>query len=83
MAITLLAELLIVKGTLLRIDERVISQRHHRKLAGRFLRAAVNVRMVFARKFAIGGFDLTRGRRLFNAQDLVVIGHLPGVVRPR
>src|ERR1051325_8844235 len=37
--------------------------------------------MPFARKLAIGRFDLSGGGRLLNAQDVIVVGHGKGNVR--
>src|SRR5712692_8061970 len=53
-----LIKLTIVKGALLRIDQRVISKRQQGKLARRLLRAAIHIRVTLARQLPICGLDL-------------------------
>ena len=67
-----------MKRSLLRIDQSVIGERQQCKLTGRSFRFAVNIGVMLARQLSVGGFDLSGGRRLLNAQDLVVIGHRKG-----
>src|SRR5260370_20179893 len=73
-----LVELLIMKGALLGINQRVVRERKNGKVARSLFRSPIHIRVAFTRQLAISGLDLSRGRCPLNSENVIVVSHCKG-----